>query len=564
MTDQAAGILSTTFKMFDIRRTHRRRAALISGLLVFSAACVPAARRSPASAGDSTGSPAGAVRRVVLLRVIATNDFHGALEPTTPAFARGRQVGGAATLAGYFTRARADGVPTVLVDGGDVMQGTLVSNLSGGKATVEYYNQVGYSAAAIGNHEFDWGIDTLRARIADARFAWLGANIFVKGTDTLPSWSRPTSLVTLPSCTAAAAPCDSVRVGFVGIATTATPTTTMPSNVASLRFGDEAEAVDRWVPVLRQQGADFVIVTAHSGAFCQAPTFATGCTGEIVEVARRVRSRPDLIVSGHTHSRVNTVVNGIPIVQAFSGGTSFSIVELERVSPDSVAARVVGQPTAYGDETAPDSAVAALVRRYADAVGPRVNAVVTSLERPLPREGAEYPLGNLIADAQRAATGTQVAMVNNGGIRTELGAGEVRYGELFRVQPFANTLVVLELTGDQLLRALEQAVRGSQPSVHVSGIRVRFDRRRQVGDRVVQAVLDGGGPISPGGRYTVTVNNFMHEGGDGFAVLREAVAARPTGIVDLDALVDYLRSRPRPVSPPTADRWTAEPGGIDE
>lgn len=511
-----------------------------------------AAEQAPVAGpgGEIHGGETSQTARPRRLRVIGTNDFHGSLEPTTPSFARGREIGGAAAIAAHFARSRATDRPTILIDAGDVMQGSLASNLSEGRATVDYYNQVGYAAAALGNHEFDWGIETLRERIRDARFAWLGANVFVKGTDTLPSWVQPTAMRTL-AC-APPASCDSVRVGIIGIATQETPSVTVPSNVASLDFGDEAAAIDRWVPRLRAAGADFVIVTAHSGAFCDAPNFSSGCEGDIVDVAGRVRSRPDLIVSGHTHSRVNAVVNGIPIVQAFSGGSGFSVVDLERVSADSVAARTVDQPTTYVDAVEPDTVVAALVRRYVEAVGPRINEVVTFLSTPLTREGDEYSLGNIIADAQRAATGTQVAIMNNGGIRTELLGGPVRYGDLFRVQPFANTLVTIELTGEQLIRAIDHGVDDS--GIHVSGVTATVDRAAPAGRRVSNARLDNGAAITPAGRYTVTVNHFMAEGGSGFTMLPQGRNLRRTGIVDLDALVTYLRARPQPLVPPAPDR----------
>ena len=490
------------------------------------------------------------------LRVLATNDFHGALLPTKPGFARGESVGGAAAMAGYFARERAaTDAPTVLIDGGDVMQGTPISNLSDGRATVEYYNRVGYTAAALGNHEFDWGIETLQQRVKQADFAWLGANVYVKGTDTLPSWVRPTALVTLPGCPKSATPCDSVKVGIIGIATEHTPITTRPSNVASLSFGDEAAAVDRWVPRLRAAGADFVIVTAHSGAFCDRADPSKDCRGEIVDVAARLKHRPDLIVSGHTHSQVNTVVNGIRIVQASSNGTRFSVVDLARISPDSVVAQVQMQPVTYADSVRADTVVGALVRRYEAEVGPKVKEVITTLPTPLTREGDEYALGNLIIDAQRAATGTQVAIMNNGGIRTELLAGPVRYEDLFRLQPFANTLVTMRLGGRQLLQTLENVVgQGAKPDAHISGLSIRYDVSAEPGRRVVAATLEDGSPIRPDGQYTVTVNDFMAEGGDGYAALTEGTEVNRTGFVDLDTLITYLRKQPQPLAVPTTGR----------
>lgn len=504
--------------------------------------------------GGSTPQTPTAGKR---LRVLATNDFHGALEATRPGFARGREVGGAATLAAYFDSARAATPgPVVVIDGGDVMQGTPISNLTEGRSTVEALNEMGYTAAALGNHEFDWGVEALRKRVAEARFAWLGANIYLKGTETLPEWVRPTSTVTLPGCPRAASPCDSVRVAIVGIASELTPTTTRPSNVASFTFGDEAEAIDRWVPRLRAAGADFVVVTAHSGAFCDRGNPGLNCTGTIIEVAKRVRNRPDLIVSGHTHSQVNTVVNGIRIVQANTGGTRFSIVDLVRHGPDSVAVTVVAQPTTYADSVQPHARVAALVERHRLAVGPMVEEVVTHLRAPLRLEGPEWPVGNVIADAQRAATGTQVALMNNGGIRTDLPGGPVRYLDLFRLQPFANTLVTMRLTGAQLKRVMEQGLtRKGEPDTHVSGMRVQYDPSRPEGDRIIGLTLEGGAQVRPEGVYTVTVNDFMAEGGSGYTVLKEGAGIVHTGIVDLDALLAYLRAQPRPLPVPEADRF---------
>ena len=539
---------------FDPARYFRQNWQLVPPALAARALAEQAPAPRAVSGAPGAGADERGLRRK-RLRVLATNDFHGALQPTKPGFARGQDVGGAAALAAYFARARrATGAPTILLDGGDVMQGTPISNLSQGRATVGYYNHVGYAAAALGNHEFDWGIETLKQRVQDAKFAWLGANVFVKGTDTLPSWVKPTALVRLPGCRGGRVRCDSVTVGIIGIATEETPSQTKPSNVASLSFRDEAAAIDRWVPRLRAQGADFVVVTAHSGAFCDRADPAQGCEGPIVRIAQRLRQRPDLIVSGHTHSRVNTVVNGVRIVQANTAGQRFSIVDLERVSPDSVATTVT-QPVAYTDSVAPSAPVARLVQRYAAEAGPKINELVTFLERPLRREGGEYALGNLIADAQRAATGTQISLMNNGGIRTELLAGPVRWGDLFRLQPFANTLVTMELTGAQLLQTLEHVVAGREPEAHVSGLAVRHDPQRPRGQRVLSAVLTSGDSVRAEGRYSVTVNEFMAEGGSGFSVLEQGQNVVRTGLVDLDVLVEYLRRQPQPVPAPAMGRF---------
>lgn len=519
------------------------------------------------AAGCATPTPTSPDRP--RLRVLMTNDFHGRLRPERPAWADGAEVGGAAVLAAYFAteRDRFDG-PTVLLDGGDIMQGTPISNLTDGRSTIEYYNAVGYGAAAIGNHEFDWTIAVLRERIDQAEFAWLSANVFVAGTDTAPSWAQATTILDA----------DGVTVGIVGLSTESTPWTTMPSNVRSLEFRSGAEAMDRWVPELRRSGADFVVAVAHAGAACVAPTppdtsrvgplaftprdagragapvEMRDCGGEIIDWARATTHKPDLIVGGHAHRVVRTRENGIPIIQAGSYGTRYGVVDLERVSDDSVAAWLRGTPVALADGVEPDSTVAELVERYFREVRPAVERVVARLGEPLGRSPGEYALGRLVADAQRAATDADVAIMNDGGIRTDIAAGPVTWGELFEVQPFANRLVKLQLTGAQLRTAIEHVVRGRVPGAHVSGLVVDYDPDAEPGQRVHEMRLANGDVVNDTVVYAVTANDFMAEGGDGFDVLTRARDRDDTEIVDLDALVAYLQGLPQPIEPPSDQR----------
>jgi 2',3'-cyclic-nucleotide 2'-phosphodiesterase (5'-nucleotidase family) len=490
------------------------------------------------------------------LRVLGINDFHGNVRPHRPAFADGREVGGAAALATYFRLARqAVDAPTVLIDGGDTMQGTPLSNLSLGRATVDFYNNVGFHAAALGNHEFDWGVQVLRQRMADARFPWLSANLWVAGTDTLPSWVRGSRTLVLPGCAAGPPACDSVRVGVIGLSTTATPRATLPSHVAPYEFVDEAETIDRYVPTLRAQGVDFVIVTIHEGGRCSTET--GGCSGPIFDIAARLHHRPDLIVSGHSHTVLNTRAAGVPIVQSGAEGSRFSIVDLERVSLDSVAVYVREQPVTYTDRVLPDSAVTALLAPYLAEFGPLLAEEITRFDEPLLRQLGEHPLGNLIADAQRRASGAEITFMNNGGIRTDLRAGPVTYEHLFRLQPFANTLVTMDLSGEQLIRLLEQVLSRGRPGAHVSGLQVRYAPGAAAGARVRAVITEDGRPLDRARAYRVAVNNFLAEGGDGLTALLEGSRVEHTGIVDLEALIAHLRVLPRPPSLPAADRFVA-------
>jgi 2',3'-cyclic-nucleotide 2'-phosphodiesterase (5'-nucleotidase family) len=470
----------------------------------------------------------------ILLRVLTTNDFHGSLETKVLPWSNRRPVGGAAAVAGMMQRLTRDcACTTIRLDAGDVMQGSPASNLSYGRATVEAFSAMGYAASAVGNHEFDWGVDTLAARARDARFAWLSANLREKATGRSPSWSAPWRIV----------PAGPLTIAVVGYSTEETPSTTRPSNVAALAFDSGPARLDAAIADARSAHPDFVIVVAHAGAFCHGET---GCAGEVVNLARALKRKPDLIVSGHTHSLITTTVSGIPIVQARSNGTALGIVDFV----DSAGTRVarIHVETVWADRETADPVVAGVVDTYVRRTAPLSNREVATLAVTLERKGDQYALGNLIADAYRVAAGADVGIVNNGGIRADLAAGTVTWGQLFEVVPFQNFVVRLRVTGAVLRQALEHAVGAADARAHVSGVVVHVVPANPPGQRVTAVTLAGGRSLVDSAQYTLAVPDFMAAGGSGYAMLR--VPAENTGVVDLDALVAFLRGLPQPVRPP--------------
>lgn len=488
--------------------------------------------------GRKTTFPSG----TRFLRIIGTNDFHGALEPRPdPA---GVRRGGAAQVARAIDNARREcgrQCEVLLVDGGDMWQGTAASGLMYGAPVVEYYNKIGYAAAALGNHEFDWGVDTLRARMRQARFRILGANVrYTDGRDV--EWIRNDTIVRRGP----------VRIGIIGLSTVGTPWLTLAAHVAGLRFDPPAPIVDSIGTALRKRGADFVVVIAHAGAICGRGA-AAACNGEIVDLARNVRTKVDAIVSGHTHSLVNTVVNGIPIVQARSSGRAIDLVDIPiRPATELASGQEVRELAA--DTLRPLPGIDSIVARAWARVAPLMNRRITTIPVTLARSGDQYPLGNLIADAQRWAGKGDVAIMNNGGIRTELRAGEVTYGSLFEIQPFANTLYSLRMTGAQLRGLLEVMLAGSDPDDHVSGMIVRYDSTRPKGSRVVSVTMANGEPLSETRTYSVIMNSFLASGGEGYDAGARATSSTALNIVDLDALISYLQQLPAPVTAPTEVR----------
>jgi len=474
------------------------------------------------------------------LRIIATNDFHGALEPRPDA--NGVQRGGAAYVAGAIDRAQKECGPrcvTLLLDAGDLFQGTLASNLSFGRPVVDYYNRMGYAASALGNHEFDWGIDSLRARMRQAKFGIFGANVrYTDGRDV--EWIRNDTIVTRGR----------EKIGIIGVSTVATPTTTRSANVVGLRFDDPAPIVDSIGRALRKRGANFIVVIAHAGAFCGRDPDSS-CNGEIIDLASKLTTKVDAIVSGHTHSLVNTVVNGIPIVQARSSGRAIDVLDLP-LPPATSAVRHEVREIA-SDTIKPLASIDSIVQRAVAGVASLVNRHIATIPVALARQGNQYPLGNLIADAQRWAGKGDVAIMNNGGIRTDLRAGDATYGSLYELQPFGNTLYSLTMTGAQLRGLLETMVSKS-PNDHVSGLTIRYDPSRPAGSRIVAVTMADGIPLSDSRTYSVIMNDFLATGGEGYNAAGRATASRPLDIVDLDALIDYLKSLPAPIAAPSEVR----------
>ena len=484
-------------------------------------------------------------RPATRLRVIGTNDFHGALEPR--ADSRGVRRGGAAYLATAITRARAECVAPacelILVDGGDEFQGTPASNLAFGRPVTRVFNRLGYAAAALGNHEFDWGQDTLRARMRDVRYPFLGANVrYTDGRDV--PWIRDATLIVRGR----------LKVGVIGLASVLTPRTSAMKNIVGLQFVAPGPIVDSLARRLRQRGADYVVVLAHDGAFCER-SGTTSCRGEIIEIAQSIREPIDLIVSGHTHSLVNSEVAGIPVVQAFYSGSAIDVVDL---GPDTTRREV---RNVIADSLPPDPIVATLVRDAVSRVAPIVNRPVATIAEELEREEPQYPLGNLIADAMREAGQGDVAVMNNGGIRTGLHAGKATYGALFEIQPFGNALYRVTVTGAALRAYLERLVARQEPRVHVSGLTMTYDSTAAAGARLGTVTMANGTPLDTAAQYRVILNDFMALGGEGLGFTTGAIRTEPLPLVDLDVLIAYLRRRPQPVRAPVELRIVPRKSG---
>ncbi|MEO8450942.1 MAG: 5'-nucleotidase C-terminal domain-containing protein [Gemmatimonadota bacterium] len=487
-----------------------------------------------------TAATAAASADSVLLRVLTINDLHGGLLPRVYSWSGGRPVGGVLALKAAIDSAAAEcRCPSVRLDGGDEMQGTLVSNLVHGRSTVAALNRLGIQAAAVGNHDLDWGVDTLVSRMREAQYPWLAANVFDSVTGKRPAWSTPWRTIT-------AGP---YRIAVIGYITREAKSIIKAANVAGLSFRGGRTAIADVLAEAKRTRPDFTFIVAHAGARCDS----LGCTGEIVDLARQLDSTEvQLIVSGHTHTYVNTAVNGIPIVQARSNGTAWGAADLV-ARDDGSRGWKVRVETAYAGGDRGDPALERLLDAYRPLVDSLADRPVAVMAAPLPRSSPDLALGRLLAETQRVAAGADVGMMNSGGIRADLPAGPVTYGQLFEVEPFQNRVLRLTIPG-RTLRAVVEHTLGSGHPAAFAGLVIRSDSTRPPGRRVVDLRLGSGRAVRDGAWYTLGVSDFLASGGDGLTML----VGRPThdtGQYDIDALVAWLRRQPQPVAVPSNGRF---------
>lgn len=549
-------------------------------------------------------SPMPLPASTVTVGIVAINDFHGALEPprqsvAIPADDGGTisvPAGGAAWLASVIDAIRARYTNHVTVSAGDLISASqLASSLFVDEPAIGVMNRIGLEFNAVGNHEFDdgrhellrkqsGGCEKFTARepcqveqFAGAAFQFLSASTFTEDGRTL---FPATGIKRFGSGA------EEVGVGFIGLTLKGTPELVSPGGIKGLTFGDEADAINAAIPVLTAQGADAIVVLIHQGGKTSGNPDPNGChglSGDILPILGRLDPRVDVVVSGHTHwayiCDYGTIDPSRPFLLT-SAGVYGELVTDIALQVDPRANRVVAKSahnlivqsepyTSSRGEIGNSDAVplfqpradvadyVALYRQAASIYADRVvGAISQAAARPRAEDGASGgPLGNLIADAQLAATrnaGAQIAFMNPFGIRAPLEPGEggrLTFGDLYRTQPFNNTLVTQTMTGAQIKAVLDQGFDDNGPDQALSpssGFSYSYDLSRPAGERVVEIVF-AGRPLDMAASYRVTTNSFLAGGGDGYTIFadqRDAVI----GISDIEALETWVKGEtPRTV-----------------
>jgi len=539
-----------------------------------AAAGTTAAQASAPEAAQAATPAAAQAASAVHVVIVGTTDVHGWFAGHSDAKS-GNHWGGLAILSSYVDALRvANPGRVVLVDSGDLFQGTLESNIFEGEPVVKGYNALGYSAAAVGNHEFDYGpvgpdsvatkpdqdpLGALKRNAGMMTFPLLSANMTERATGATPAWAHRSTVVTV----------DGVRLGIIGLSTPHTPEVTMPANIATLSFNDPVTATIDEAADLRRRGADMILVIAHMGGRCtdiEDVTDVASCETEHEAMAFLGALPPgtiDAYFAGHTHSQIRHVIHGLPVMQALAYSREFSTLDAwidpgthhvvrtelrpltmlctavyagtETCDPkQGKGAQLV--PRVYEGKTiVADAKMAALFEPYLAKVAEKRNEPVgIRTTAPIPRSYTrESPLGDLLADLMRSAAGTDLAFMNSGGIRANLPAGDLKYSDVFEVSPFDNFPTVVTLTGAQIAEALRLVADGDHGILQVSGLKYTYDAVKDADKppaqrhRVVAVSLANGAPLDPNALYRVVMPDFLAAGGDGvLPVIKEVPGSR--------------------------------------
>jgi 5'-nucleotidase len=563
-----------------------------AGVVNAAGAGAPGARPAPASnpwpppttrvSWSKRKAPPG---RTVHLRLLAFNDFHGNLQ--SPTVSSARPVGGAAALAAYLKALqRADPDRTLIVHAGDQLGASPpITGLLHNEPAIEFLNLLAnrhcrYGSAmqffdaahwqrdfnrcnvigTLGNHEFDAGPDEIRRLLGGGNAPggpflenpYRGSQVPYVCANVL---DRRTGKLLLPPY--AVVMLGGIPVGVIGAVLRDTPSIVPAWAVADLQFLDEADAINQAALELKRHGVHVLIVLIHQGLEPVAGADGYDWRGPLRDILARLDPDIDVVVSGHTHNFTNALLPGrgaapVLVTQAYSYGVALAQIDL-RVDPatrEVVAKSAVIVPTwADAPPGLPgDPAARRLTAAAQKLVAASVERVVGTLTLPMTRAvtaGGESTLGDLVADAQRAATHADIALMNPGGLRSDLRAGPVTWGDVLTLHPFANRLITLDMTGAQLLAVLEQQwppEGGALPRIlKTSGLYYSWDPARPSGARIVQACDAAYQALDLAHHYRVTVNDFLANGGDDFTLFKQ-FGSGDSGPLDREALSQYLQT----------------------
>jgi 2',3'-cyclic-nucleotide 2'-phosphodiesterase (5'-nucleotidase family) len=520
-----------------------------------------------------SGSPGA---EIVRLTVVHTNDIHGGIDPSEATFMSRDfppKLGGGPSMVTFLRDVREEvesrGGRFLLLDAGDIFQGTPVGTVTKGRAVVDFMNLAGYDAFALGNHDFDEGKENAQELVRRAKFAALSANLVAEGTDETVPWVDPWIVKDFGD----------LRVGIFGLITPETRNMSFPANIAGLDFAALTPTARRCVEELRQQDCDVILGLGHVGI----PYDGEGALAERLENGFLAEDDPRASLldvthqtegiaaffGGHVHKGFDAPIS-MPethtlLFQTYGRGSGAGIVTL---SVDTETNRVVDYDfwsergyliTFFEDQFWPDETAASLVAEDVAAAESGMDRVIGRANGTFTRGGdGETPMGNAVCDAMLEESGADFAFTNLGGIRDELGPGALTPRDVFQVLPFGNAMIVAEMSGALLLDVLEYRVSGSHHGLYIAGGKVVYNPTRPDFDRLTQFEI-GGQPWRADATYRVVTSDFLMQGNVGLSMLPDIPENQRTytGKTMREALEAWVE-RHSPLTPGIDGRWRAD------
>jgi 2',3'-cyclic-nucleotide 2'-phosphodiesterase/3'-nucleotidase/5'-nucleotidase len=491
-------------------------------------------------------SAAAASNGDTVINFVEITDTHGNIFTTT----NGKDQYKMAFLANTFNSLRTPGKnDLVVLSGGDMFQGTAVSNLLKGTPLIDAMKAMKFDAMALGNHEFDWGVEQViqNGKLKNSEIPVLACNVFDKRTGKLASAVSPYTIVEK----------EGKKIAIIGAVDNLDyPASILKSLIANYDFRDAATMINQNAKeIIDGKKADAVVVLAHMGAFYDEKTKQN--TGNLVDVTQKLDPKyVNAVFGGHTHQIVTgTASNGIPYGIGYKEGRGYvslqmtiqanGTVSTSAMTYNSILDADLYKPAA-GTNPALDPTVTAITDKAIQDVKPVLSEIVATTPTDLTRTMSIKPygdssLGNWVTDMVRKDTKADFGFNNNGGIRADIEKGTVTMGDMYSIMPFDNTLVTVKMTGAQVVKALEQGIQDTKgKGMQISGLTFQYDNSKPSLARVFNVKDSKGNPIDLKKTYTVGTNNFVGTGGDNFDVFNEPNVKKSyvdTYIIARDSLV---------------------------
>ena len=475
----------------------------------------------------TTSAPAD-VSKVV--EIVSFNDFHGNVKES------GKNIGMAKMVA-YAKQLAEENPNRIFVSGGDLYQGTAISNLSVGKPVSAMLKRMGIVASAVGNHEFDWGVDNFDVWAKDGGFDWLAANIIVKDTQEPVEWAKPYLIIEKGG----------IKVALIGLAHPDTSTLVKADEeVAKLEFADPVEAAKKWIEFLKagkaEEGVpDVIIALTHIDSKQEKDGTITGKVEPLTHVEGL-----DGIISAHSHQTVYGKLNGMPIAQGYYNGRGLAILSIQ-LDKDN---KVIGIEPRFDDLAAKvndlvaDEEALKDLEVFEEEAKPILGEVIGQAAEAFTHNSKEDNvtlLGRWSSEVMKNKTGVQIAIQNGGGLRRTLEKGNITMGDLYEIMPFDNQLVTLEMTGADIKKAIDHGI--YNPEVgngQFAGLIVEYDKTKEFENRITKISLEDGTPLEMDKYYTVVTNDFLITGGDKYD-FSNARNVKDTFIPIRDVLVEAIK-----------------------